>query len=76
MVNDEPDIVNRSLLAALNVSTTVPVADPDLSCMLPVPRAIDSLNVSAILLATATLVAPSVGLNVATVGAVKSIKSR
>ena len=73
MVSELPEMARRVLVAASKVSTTVPVAEPERRTMLPVPRWIASLKVSTTLLATATPVAPSVGLKLETVGAVVSV---
>ena len=72
MVSWLPERVSWLLDAALNDSTRVPEADPLRSSMFPVPRVMVSLKVKTMLLPTATPVAPSVGLNVETVGAVVS----
>ena len=72
MVSVLPEKVNKLLLAALKLSTSVPVAEPERLSMLPVPRAMVSLNVSTTLSVTATLIAASVGLKLLTVGAVVS----
>ena len=67
-----PEKVRRELLAALKLSTSVPVAEPERISMLPVPRAMVSLKVSTTLSVTATLIAASVGLKLLTNGAVVS----
>ena len=72
MVSVLPENVSKLLLAALKLSTRVPLAEPERISMLPVPRAIVSLKVSTTLSVTATLVAASVGLKLLTVGAVVS----
>ena len=72
IVKVELEILKRLLLAALKVSTIVPVADPERKTILPVPSKMASLKVRTTLLARATLVAPSVGLKEETVGAMVS----
>ena len=72
MVSVEPDRVRRLLVAALKLSTMLPVAEPDRSVIVPVPRAIVSEKVSTMLAPTVTPVAQSVGVKVETVGAVVS----
>ena len=72
MVSVEPEMVRRVLLVASKLSTMVPVAEPERSVIVPVPRTIASLNVSTMLLPNATPVAPSDGEKVDTIGAVMS----
>ena len=68
----EPERLNRLLLAAAKLSTKVPVAEPCLISMLPMPFCIASLKVNTMFLSTATPVAPSTGPKVDTAGAVVS----
>ncbi len=72
MVSVVSDTVRRLLVAALKLSTMVPVAEPERSVIVPVPRAMASEKVSAMLAPTATPVRPSEGVKVETVGAVLS----
>ena len=62
----------RLEVAASKLSTMVPLAEPERRVIVPVPRSIASEKVSTTLLPTATLVAPSVGEKLLTVGATKS----
>ena len=75
IVSVEPDRVRRLLLAASKLSTTVPVAEPERSVILPVPRAIASEKVNAMLPPPVIPVAPPAGKKVETVGAVTSTAS-
>ena len=72
MVRVEPDSVRRLLVAASKLSTIVPVAEPERSVILPVPRAIASEKVNAMFEPTVIPVEPSVGEKVETVGATLS----
>ena len=73
MVSVEPEMDIRFDVAASNLSTMAPLADPERIVMVPVPRAIASEKVRTMLLPTATPVAASVGENDVTVGAVVSV---
>ena len=72
MVSAPPDTARRVLVAALKLSTTAPVAEPERISMVPVPRRMVSLKAMTRLLPNGTLVAPSVGEKDVTVGAVVS----
>ena len=72
MVSVEPEMDIRFDVAASKLSTMVPVPDPERTVMVPVPRAIASEKVRTMLLPTATLVVPSAGEKVETVGAIVS----
>ena len=73
MVSVLPETERRALVAALKLSTTGPVAEPERISTVPVPARMASLKVTTILLLAVTLVAPSVGEKVVTVGAVVSV---
>ena len=72
MVRVEPDTVIRLEEAASKLSTTVPVAEPERSVIVPTPRWIVSEKVSAILALAETPVVPSEGLKLRAVGATVS----
>ena len=76
MVSVLPDwltiMFKRLLVAASKLSTIGPVAEPERRVMVPVPRAMASEKVNAMLAPTATPVKPLAGEKVKTVGAVLS----
>ena len=75
IVRVAPDMLIRELVAGSKLSMIVPVADPDRSVIVPVPRAIFSEKVRVMLLPAGTFVAPSAGAKETTVGAVVSGES-
>ena len=63
----------RELVAGSKLSMIVPVADPDRSVIVPVPRAMFSEKVRVMLLPAGTFVALSAGAKETTVGAIVSV---
>ena len=72
MVSALPETARRPLVAALKLSTSGPAAEPERISMVPLPSAMASLKVTTMLLLAVTLVAPSAGEKLETVGAVLS----
>ncbi len=76
IVSVESDRVRRLLVAALKLSTMVPVAEPERRVMVPVPRTMASEKVTTMLALKVTPVAASTGVKAEMVGAISSTSDK